>query len=448
MAEDFIGQSLDWDTQLPSLYQQRQPYSYYFGKRFYQLIQGDGVQVQRFIELSLRVLREADPATRDQSLLAGFIDVASDRVKASFYELLLTDNSLKCQLFYFVASNVEGYRHIALLYRLIAEGSCQVQEFAALKYGGLLEKLTDEQLIEFGENLLAYGEAGYHVVLDLYFTLAFHETRLRELLLPTLEQCVRRLGVAQVLNDKKDRYRGSQTITWLLQDAARHQFAALVNQSIIASISWDNYYHLDGEIQRIYELLLNIHFASIWPELSAALLAQGDEYVTFQGLKHILGSGIGSVSRPVGVLFSNNPANTEVIFAWCHTHPPLAPVRLAELSPIFAEQENTAPAYGRSRHAESTEKTERQIASHPTWHPVARRLLDEFGHLPEVLSNLEANMGSYSWTGSIVPLLKGQRQLFAEVRQHPLATVAAWASLNMNRLDEQIRREKNRDDEL
>lgn len=448
LAEDFIGQSLDWDTQLPSLYQQRQPYSYYFGKRFYQLIQGDAVQVQHFIDLSLRVLREANPATRDQSLLAGFIEAAPDWVKASFYELLKTDSNLKCQLFYFVASDVEGYRHVALLHQLIAEGNCQVQEFAALKYGGLLEKLTDEQLIEFSEQLLAYRKPGYHVVLDLYFTLAFNDVRLRELLLPVLEQCVRRLGVAKVLNDKKDRYRGSQTITWLLQEATRHQFAALVNQSIIASINWNNYYHLDGDVQRIYELLLNIHFTSIWPELSAALLAQGDEYVTFQGLKHILGSGIGSVSRPIGVLFTNNPANTEVMFSWCHAHPPLAPARLAELTPIFAEQENTAPAYARSRHADSTEETKRQIAVDPTWHPVARQLLDEFGHLPEVLRNLEANMGSYSWTGSIVPLLKGQRELFAQVRQHPIPTVAAWASLNMNRLDEQIRREKNRDDEL
>ena len=445
LAEEFIKQALDWETHLPALYQQRQPYSYYFGKRVYRLVQGNALQVENFIKLSLHVLRVAEPTTRDQSLLAGFIEAAPDEIRASFYERLKGDKNLQCQLFYFVASDPEGYRHIALLHQLITDGSCQVQEFSTLKYGGLLEKLTDEQLIEFGSQLSIYGQEGYHILLDLYFSLAFNEVRLRELLLPILEQCVLNLGVAKVLHDRQDRYRGSQSITWILQDATRHEFAALVNKSIIASITWDNYYHLDGDMQRIYELLLKNHFAAVWPDLSAALLAQDEDYVTFYGLKHILGSGIGSVSRTVGVLFTSD---NEALFAWCQAHSPLAPARLAELTPIFAAQETTAPSYGRPHPTELTVEAKHQELSLTAWHPVAKYLLDEFGNVPEVLSNLEANMGSYSWTGSIVPLLEGEHQLFTAVRQHPLATVASWASHNLNRLDEQIRREKNRDDEL
>ncbi|UOQ65712.1 hypothetical protein [Hymenobacter volaticus] len=322
MTEEFIGEALEWETLLPLLYQQRQPYSYYFGKRLYQLIESNTSEVERFIELSAKLLSEANPATRDLSLLAGFVEATPDQVKTGFYERLLRDTNLQCQLFYYVASDPEGYHHLGLLHQLIAEGNCQVQEFSTLKYGGLLEKLTDEQLLEFGEQLLAYGEASCHVVLDLYFTLAFNDVRLRELLLPMLEQCVRSLGVANVLNDKQDRYRGSQTILWLL-DGARQEFAVLVNKSIIASITWDNYYHLDNDVQQVYELLLKNHFTAVWPELSAALLAQDEQYFTFYGLKHILGSGIGSVSRTIGYYLSAILRQYSLgVVPISHWHPP------------------------------------------------------------------------------------------------------------------------------
>ena len=106
-----------------------------------------------------------------------------------------------------------------------------------------------------------------------------------------------------------------------------------------------------------------------------------DSYIRFYGLKHILGSRIGGVGRSVGVLFDGD---IDSIFNWCADNKPLAPSRLAELTPIF-DNNNT---------------------DYAKWHPIAYRLIDEYGDIKEVLSNLSSNMGTYSWTGSIVPFLE------------------------------------------
>jgi len=169
--------------------------------------------------------------------------------------------------------------------------------------------------------------------------------------------------------------------------------------------------------------LIRVHFNAIWPDLSEALLSEGDSFLKYFGLKHILGSQIGGIGREIGVLFFGD---IDVMFDWCSKNRPLAPSRLAELVPIF---DNGNTNYGE-------------------WHPVAIRILNEFGGLQEVLSSLGSNMGSFSWTGSAVPFLEAKLQLFFKLEEHPIELVRSWAVANQGYLREEIERERNRDAEL
>lgn len=72
---------------------------------------------------------------------------------------------------------------------------------------------------------------------------------------------------------------------------------------------------------------------------------------------------------------------------------------------------------------------------------MAQQLLDEFGELPEVLSSLRANMGNYSWIGSLMPLLKARYRLFHTLLNHPVSTVVGWARLNLQQLEAEIKGE-------
>jgi len=442
LANEFIGQGLDWAGHLPALYQQSQPYSYDFGQRLYELTRVDAALVEKFVTLSLVSLRGEEPARRDRALLAGFLAEAPRSFKAAFYQCLLEDADLRCQLFYFVAADAAGQQYLPLLHRLVRTGSCSVGEFAALKYSNWLVQLSASQLTELAEQLFVYEREGYALVLDVYFSLAYHQEELRSPLLPVLETSVRSLGITPVLASRHDAYQGMMAINWLLQDGTRHEFAQAVNRAFIAAISLGNAYHLDNNVQRIYELLLQKHFTAVWPELGTALLGEQEEYIKFYGLKHILGSGIGRASRSVGVLLTGD---MESIFAWCRANQPLAPARLAELVPIFADQQYSGPSY--SHPAKPETEAEAQQLRLTAWHPAAKRLLDEFGELPEVLSGLSVNLGNYSWTGSLVPLLKARYRLFHALLNHPIWAVAAWARLNVQQLAVEIKSEQTRDDE-
>ncbi|MBO3273155.1 hypothetical protein [Hymenobacter defluvii] len=442
LANEFINQGLDWAGNLPALYQQPQPYSYYFGQRLYQLTRTDETLVEKFVALSLASLRGEEPARRDRALLAGFLAEAPHPFRSAFYQRLLNDAELRCQLFYFVATDAAGKQYLPLLHQLVTAGSCSVGEFAALKYSDWLEQLPASQLTELAEQLFVYEKEGYALVLDVYFSLAYRHEELRPALLPVLETSVCGLGIAPVIAGRHEAYQGMLAISWLLQDGIRHKFAQAVNRAFIAAISLENSYHLDNNVQRIYELLLQKHFTAVWPELGAALLGQQEEYIKFYGLKHILGSGIGRTSRSVGVLMAGD---MKAIFAWCRANQPLAPARLAELVPVFADQEYSGPSY--SHPAEPEIETEAKQPRLKDWHPAARRLLDEFGELPGVLSGLSINLGNYSWTGSLVPLLKARHRLFHALLDHPLQAVAAWARLNVQQLAVEIAGEQTRDDE-
>src|SRR5690606_24245219 len=184
-----------------------------------------------------------------------------------------------------------------------------------------------------------------------------------------------------------------------------------------------NSYHLDFEIQRIYEILITKYFDDIWDELSSNLIGQEDNYIKFYGLKHILGSHIGGVGRSIGLLFQGN---LDVIFSWAEKNKQIAPERLAELIPVYAESNN----------------------KYNELNPIAIRLLDSFGNIKNVIDNFSANMGTYSWTGSVVPLLESKKEIFKVLSNHSIENVRSWAQRRLDLIDKEIENEKNRDQEM
>ena len=81
------------------------------------------------------------------------------------------------------------------------------------------------------------------------------------------------------------------------------------------------------------------------------------------------------------------------------------------------------------------------------WHSIALRLINQYGDIKEVLSNINSNMGSYSWVGSVVPFLEAKKKLFQQIKNHRISNVRDWAKSYIDYLDKDIEREKNRDAE-
>ena len=81
------------------------------------------------------------------------------------------------------------------------------------------------------------------------------------------------------------------------------------------------------------------------------------------------------------------------------------------------------------------------------WHPVAKMLLDYFGDYDETLSELSANWGTFSWSGSIIPYYEQQLALIKQLSDHPLASVRKWLAQNAEWAQQRIAFERKREEE-
>jgi hypothetical protein len=422
LADEFIAKTISWEETFPAFYKNQQVFSFHFGKRLSELLNDDKTNINRFIDYSLEVISQIPKEERNFTVLGGFITNSSDETKKEFYSRLFQSSEFSSQLFYFLSIDKSGKEYFDLLFQLIDKKVYDVNSFYAFSYSNALSQLTSEELTSFSKKLFSYGDEGYAVVFDLFADLSYGDESKKKLLTPIYKKCILSLGFNRKFRQQLDDYKWTETISFILSDEKEVDFAKFINKSVIESITWENSYHLDHYIQRVYEILLKVHFNSIWPDLSDALLSSEEKYIRFYGLKHILGSRIGGVGRSVGVLFDGD---IDSIFNWCSDNKPLAPSRLAELTPIF-DNKNT---------------------DYAKWHPVAHKLIDEYGDINEVLSHLNSNMGTYSWTGSVVPFLESKKELFKQLTNHKTELVREWATSYIGYLDKDIEAEKNRDAE-
>lgn len=79
--------------------------------------------------------------------------------------------------------------------------------------------------------------------------------------------------------------------------------------------------------------------------------------------------------------------------------------------------------------------------------PVAQYLIDEYGEDESVISGLSAKMGTFSWSGSVVPYFEGRLSAVRPLLEHKLPKVRAWAAQQSEYLNVMIRRERSRDEE-
>lgn len=422
LADEFLENEISWEDTFPSFYKNQQVFSYHFGKRLSELLKDDKIKINRFIDYSLEVISQIPQQERNFTVLGGFIANLNEEIKKEFYSNLFQSSEFSNQLFYFLSIDKSGKEHFDLLFQLIDSKICDVTSFYAFSHSNALSHLSYDELSAFSELLFNYGVEGYAIVFDLFFDLSYGDESKKISLKPILKKCILKLGYNRNIRRQLDDYKWSEAISFIISDEEEVEFAQFVNKSVINSITLENSYHLDNYTQRVYEILMKVHFNSVWSELSNALLSTKEKYITFYGLKHILGSHIGGVGRCDGILFDGD---IDSIFSWCELNKPLAPSRLAELAPIF-DNNNT---------------------DYSKWHPVTIRLIDEYGDIKDVLSNLSSNMGTFSWTGSVVPLLESKKELFKKINNHKIESVREWANFYIGYLDKEIEGEKNRDAE-
>ncbi|MGM5631088.1 hypothetical protein O2K51_09310 [Apibacter raozihei] len=419
LAVEFIQEGYSWDEYFPILFSSKPNFTFYFGNKLYELLVFDNDKKLEFIDKAIHTLENIQPENRNYSILGGFIDKLDEKNKALFYNKIFKSSKLQNSLFSFISNDLNGKEYFYYLFKLIEINPQNIEELFKYTYNRSLSNSNTNELKEFYNQLLEKNEKSYLFIFESIFNIVYDSKDLNIELKSYIKEIVCRFGKELDFND----YKISNLIEKILENDEETEFARLINKIIIENISYKNTYHLDFEVKKIYEILISKYFKEIWDDLSISLIGKDDNYIKFYGLKHILGSNNGSLGGGVGILFKGD---WETIFNWAKENKEIAPERLAALIPVYAGNND----------------------KYDELNPIAIRLLDNFGDNQNVVNEFSANMGTYSWKGSIVPLLEAKKQVFKFLSNHNMVNTRDWANAKLNYINKEIENEKNRDQEM
>ena len=205
-------------------------------------------------------------------------------------------------------------------------------------------------------------------------------------------------------------YEYARYITDILEETHDNVFAADLNRKLIEDF---NKGYLHGNFDGIYSVLVKKYRDVIWDDFEKAFVSD-DHYGFLFQIKDEIGSG---TSFGAGALFQ---VNDDRVQDMCKKYPDKAPLRVAQMIPVF--------------------KNDHTFSDWFMW------MLDEFGNQKDVLDSLHANMGTFSWGGSIIPLLQKKKACLEGIKNHVKAEVREWVEMCLQEIDEDMRRELNREE--
>ncbi|MCE5174724.1 MAG: metallophosphoesterase [Bacteroidales bacterium] len=207
----------------------------------------------------------------------------------------------------------------------------------------------------------------------------------------------------------------------LLEKQHDEEFAKAMNKKLIHDFN-SNYLH--GNFEGIYGTLVEQYTNVVWDDFVKAFLS--DDYIEFSmQIRHELGSASGFSAGPLFRI------DDDRIKKMCEDYPDKAPTQIAGMIPVFHFEKQPDDSVTSDRFSDLF-----------IW------LLDEFGDKKDVLGDLHANIGTFSWTGSTIPYYERNIKCFEQLLTHKRPEVRDWATLCINDEKKMLQMEINREDYL
>lgn len=211
-----------------------------------------------------------------------------------------------------------------------------------------------------------------------------------------------------------DAYNVNSLVTNILESGKEVDFAISYNKKLLREIKdYDSF----RVTEHLYYTLLPKYQDSILGDILKEISNRESDFWYFGGKDLGSGDGFG-----VGPLFQ---CNIEIIKEVClQESQGCLPYRLAYLAPVFDYSDKDEPSFSQFFY---------WLLEH----------FDSFKEQEEILSEFSSNMGSYSWVGSIIPLLEKKINCFKKLEHHTNTIVKKWVIENILSLSEQLRKEQN-----
>lgn len=211
-----------------------------------------------------------------------------------------------------------------------------------------------------------------------------------------------------------DAYNINSLVTNILESGKEVDFAISYNKKLLREIKDYDSFRVN---EHLYYTLLPKYQDSILGDILKEISNRESDFWYFGGKDLGSGDGFG-----VGPLFQ---CNIETIKEVClQESQGCLPYRLAYLAPVFDYSDKDEPSFSQFFY---------WLLEH----------FDSFKEQEEILSEFSSNMGSYSWVGSIIPLLEKKINCFKKLEHHTNTIVKKWVIENILSLSEQLRKEQN-----
>ena len=211
-----------------------------------------------------------------------------------------------------------------------------------------------------------------------------------------------------------DAYNVNSVVKDILESGDDVDFAVAYNKKLLRDI---NDYESFRVNEHLYFTLLPQYQNYILSDVLEEISNKQSDFWYFGGKD--LGSGDGFGAGP---LFQ---CNIDTIKDVClQKSQGCLPYRLAYLAPVFDYTDMEEPSFSKFFY---------WLLEH----------FDDFKEQEIILSEFSSNMGSYSWVGSIIPLLEKKISCFRKLECNTNSLVKKWVNDNIKSLSEQLRMEQN-----
>jgi hypothetical protein len=428
---ELIKNESEWKKLIDVFYVGRQIQGFDFGEELGKIMKETG-EFNEFIKLSISKIESIEKEKRNIVVLIGFLNGLDDRdLNDKLIKLFINNDKLVSSSFRLASGVIFNSSLLIDFLNLVKQNSEYINNLLELKYCRSFDNFSDGEILNFIGNLFTINSDAHYISFSLLYHICWrNKTRLdsfKVLFRKILLQKSLILYISE--KDPSDLLEWKEIAEKILSNCSDNEFAIHVMKEMINFLRKDGI-RFDIYIQDIMRILLNKYFLIVWPYIGETLL---EDSIIYIDIGHFIGSRIEFENENLpddirkkdkernGLLFKNN---NEMVMEWCINNSPKAPLRLARFIPIFDEKEG--------------EK----------WHPFTLSFIDNFGTNKNILNEISANMSTYSWTGSIVPLLESEKKLYEQLQEHPLLSVRKWAQQNIDYLVKSIKRESNEDQEL
>jgi hypothetical protein len=413
LAEELFQNKTDFSAYLDDLQQGEQRQAWFFGFRLGQITP----QGKEFIAKCLDSFRRIPPESRNPRLLAGFLHGQSERgLVEETLQAIAEDEQIVEMVASLTSMSDPRYQSLRRVIDLCLQGRIKPEQIRQFAYGSVLGKLSAAEVVEAFRELAEKVESARGHVFEVVSMYVLNSETRWEGCRDFIRQLVLLPNFASTMNSSMDGHHWQTAMTKLLTQRQDEELAIEGTRQILeAQKRRELRYGQDIYQRPVLGLILTRYSNSCWPLVGSAILSPA-----YYAFRMLLG-GHGFDDRETSV-FWNVPI--EILSSWVRENPG-GLQRLLGTMVLFTVDK----------------------AGEYHWHPSVLTLFDK-GLDDACIGAITSSLFSYGWNGSKIPYIERRLGLVRTLTAHPLAPVRKMAQELIKLLEDDMRRERKRNEEF